>query len=259
MLDLPADLSKAKILVTNDDGYHAPGIQLLEKIARKISNNVWVVAPETEQSCKSHSLTLDRPLQIKEIAEQKFHVNGTPSDAMLLAINHMFKDSPPDLVLSGINFGRNAGVDVTYSGTIAAAMEANILGVPSIALSQVIRDGAASWNIAEAHAEGVIRKLVALGRWPRDVIMNVNFPHETAGTVRGIRVASHHGGKLRDDVIAREGMWGMPYYWVGHSIYDHYAEGTDVHALENGYVSVTPLHTDLTHYEMLREMQNSFV
>ena len=254
MLKLPDDLSRAKILVTNDDGYHAPGIQVLEKIARNISDNVWVVAPETEQSCKSHSLTLDRPLHIKKIADQKYHVNGTPSDAMLLAINELFRDAPPDLVLSGINFGRNAGVDVTYSGTIAAAMEANMLGVPSIALSQVIEDGYASWNVAETHAEVVIRKLVAMGTWPRDVIMNVNFPHETRGVVQGIKAGSHHGGKLRDDVMKREGMWGQPYYWVGHSVYDQFAEGTDVHALENGYISVTPLHTDLTHYEFLKEM-----
>lgn len=257
MLKLPTDLSKAKILVTNDDGYHAPGIQLLTKIAQRLSNNVWVVAPETQQSCKSHSLTLDRPLSIKKIDEQKFYVNGTPSDAMLLAINHMFKDAKPDLVLSGINFGRNAGVDVTYSGTIAAAMEATMLGVPSIALSQIIQGGEAAWDVPDEHAEGVIRKLAALGSWPRDVLMNVNFPYADAAAIKGTKVVSHNGGKLRDDYIMREGMWGEPYFWVGHSVYDKYADGTDIAALEEGYITVTPLHTDLTHYEFLKDMQKS--
>lgn len=255
MLQLPKDLSKAKILVTNDDGVHAPGIQLLEKIARRMSDNVWVVAPESEQSCKSHSLTIDRPLKIKQIAEQKFYVNGTPSDSMLLAINHIFKDAKPDLVLSGINYGQNAGVDVTYSGTIAAAMEATMLGVPAIALSQLDPDNQPNWEIPDAHAENIIRKLVALGAWPRDVFMNINFPALPLAEIKGPKVVSHYGGKLSDDYIMREGRWGEPYYWVGHSVYDKYAEGTDIAALEQGYISITPLHTDLTHYEMLREMQ----
>ncbi|HCM83198.1 MAG TPA: 5'/3'-nucleotidase SurE [Alphaproteobacteria bacterium] len=258
MLKLPQDLSKAKILVTNDDGVHAPGIKLLEEIARRLSDNVWVMAPETEQSCKSHSLTLDRPLSIKKIDDRKFYVNGTPSDTMLLAINHIFKDSKPDLVLSGINFGRNAGVDVTYSGTIAAAMEATMLGVPSIALSQVIADNAANWEVPDQHAEGIIRKLLAMAAWPRDVLMNVNFPACAASEVKGARVASHFGGKSSDDIMMRENRWGEPYFWVGHSVYSKYADNTDMTALEQNYISITPLHTDLTHYEMLREMQGSF-
>lgn len=258
MLKLPADLSKAKIVVTNDDGVHAPGIQLLEKIARRLSDNVWVVAPETQQSAKSHSLTLDRPLQITQIEEKKFYVNGTPTDTMLLAINQMFKDAKPDLVLSGINFGRNAGVDVTYSGTIAAAMEATMLGVPAIALSQVIRDNQADWEVPDAHAESIIRKLIAMGEWPRDVLMNINFPPGSAADVKGAKVASHFGGKLSDDVMVRDDRWGQPYYWVGHSVYDKFQDGTDVAALEAGCISITPLHTDLTHYEMLQKMQVKF-
>jgi 5'-nucleotidase len=255
MFQLPTDLSRAKILVTNDDGVHADGIGVLEKIARTLSDNVWVVAPETEQSCKSHSLTLDRPLNIKQISERKFHVNGTPSDTVLLAINHIFKDAKPDLVLSGINFGRNAGVDVTYSGTVAAAMEATMLGVPAIALSQKIVDGYASWNVAEKHAADVIRKLVGMGGWPENTLMNVNFPHEKTGGVRGIKIASHIGGKTRDDVLEREGLWGVPYYWVGHSVYEEYGEDTDVAALKAGYISVTPIKLDFTDYDFMAKMK----
>ena len=255
MFQLPADLSQAKILITNDDGLYHEGIGVLEKIARKLSDNIWVVAPETEQSCKSHSLTLDRPLHIKQLGEKRFHVNGTPSDTVLLAINHIFKDAKPDLVLSGINFGRNAGVDVTYSGTVAAAMEATMLGVPAIALSQMILDGYASWSVPEAHAENVIRKLVGMGGWPENTLMNVNFPHEKLGAVQGMKVASHIGGKTHDDVIEREGLWGVPYFWVGHSVYENFGEGTDVAALEQGYVSVTPIKLDMTNYDMLQQMR----
>lgn len=255
MFELPADLSKSKILVTNDDGVHAPGIAVLENIARTLSDNVWVVAPETEQSCKSHALTLDRPLNIKQIGEKKFHVNGTPSDTVLLAINHIFKDAKPDLVLSGINFGRNAGVDVTYSGTVAAAMEATMLGVPAIALSQALHQGQPSWQVPEAHAAGVIRKLMALGQWPKNTLMNVNFPHESHGPVKGTQIVSHIGGKTRDDVIEREGMWGVPYFWVGHSVYEELAGGTDSFAVANGYISITPLKLDLTDYDFMERMQ----
>ncbi len=255
MFNLPKDLSKAKILVTNDDGFHADGIGVLETLARKLSGDVWVVAPETEQSCKSHSLTLDRPLNIKQVSERKFHVNGTPSDTVLLAINHIFKDQKPDLVLSGINYGRNAGVDVTYSGTVAAAMEATILGVPAIALSQQLKGKDATWNVVENHGEDVIRKLVGLGQWPKNTLMNVNFPYSKNGEARGIKLTSHIGGKTRDNVLEREGLWGVPYYWVGHSVYEEYGDDTDVAALKAGYISVTPIKLDFTDYDFMAEMQ----
>src|SRR5919112_1650446 len=124
MPDLPLDLSGARILLSNDDGIHSPGLEVLEKIALSLSDDVWVVAPETEQSGASHSLTLHRPLRLRQMAERRFAVDGTPTDCVLLAINHILKDRRPDLVLSGINNGSNIGEDVTYSGTIAAAMEA---------------------------------------------------------------------------------------------------------------------------------------
>jgi len=255
MFQLPADLTQAKILVTNDDGIRADGIAVLEKIARGISENIWVVAPETEQSCQSHSLTLERPLRIKKLEEKRYCIDGTPSDCMLLAINHIFKDSRPDLVLSGVNFGRNAGVDVTYSGTIAAAMEATLLGVPAIAFSQEIVDGKASWDVPETHAENIVRKLVALPAWPERVLMNVNFPNSRRTKINGMKVVSHLGGKSSDSIMEREGRWGDPYFWVGHSVYEKFAGDTDGAALEAGYISVTPLHMDMTHYELLAQMR----
>jgi len=258
MFQLPADLSKAKILVSNDDGIYHDGIGVLEKIARNLSNNVWVVAPETEQSCKSHSLTLDRPLNIKQVDEKRFHVNGTPSDTVLLAINHIFKDDKPDLVLSGINFGRNAGIDVNYSGTVAAAAEATMLGVPAIALSQVLEDSSTNWSVPLAHAESVIRKLIALGGWPKNTLMNVNFPYENAGAVKGMQIVSHLGGKTHDEVIERTGIWGQAYFWVGHSAYEHCGDGTDIMALEAGYISVTPIKLDMTDYEFMERMRDAF-
>ncbi len=255
MFQLPADLSRAKILVTNDDGVYHDGIGVLESIARKLSDNVWVVAPETEQSCKSHSLTLDRPLNVKQLDEKRFHVNGTPSDTVLLAINHLFKDKKPDLVLSGINFGRNAGIDVSYSGTVAAAIEATMLGIPAIALSQVLTDSKTDWVHVKAHGETVVRKLLALGEWPQHTLMNVNFPQDDM-TVRGVRVASQLGGKTHDEVIERTGIWGQTYFWVGHSAYTH-GEGTDVAALNDGYISVTPIKLDMTDYGFMEKMRGA--
>lgn len=258
MFNFPADLSKAKILVTNDDGVHAPGIRVLEKIARTISDNVWVVAPEVEQSAQSHSLTLKRPLKITKLDEHRFHVDGTPTDTVLLAINHLFKDARPDLVLSGVNFGRNAGVDVTYSGTVAAAMEAVLLGVPAIALSMEIFESQPSWEVVEQYGADIIRKLCTLPRWPSDTVMNVNFPNARRAAVKGVKIVSHMGGKTGDDYMERADRWGDPYFWVGHSVYTKFEDGTDMHAIEEGYISVTPLHTDLTHYELLAEMRGSF-
>src|SRR5262247_4073995 len=137
MLDAPLDLARARILVTNDDGINAPGLKVLEKVARALSRDVWVVAPEIEQSGAGHSLTLRRPLQVRKIAERRFAVDGTPTDCVLLAVNRLIDGKKPDLVLSGVNRGANLGEDVTYSGTIAAAMEATLLDIPAIAFSQL--------------------------------------------------------------------------------------------------------------------------
>src|ERR1051326_855093 len=137
----PINRGKCRILISNDDGIRSPGIQILEKIARELSDDVWVVAPEQEQSGASHSLTTRRPLRLTEVGTRRYWVDGTPTDCVLLAVKRLLRDKPPDLVLSGINGGSNVGEDLTYSGTVAAAMEATLLGIPSMALSQDYRDG----------------------------------------------------------------------------------------------------------------------
>ncbi|MFY7781851.1 MAG: 5'/3'-nucleotidase SurE, partial [Tagaea sp.] len=185
MFGKPIDPSKARILVVNDDGYRATGIGILEKIARKLSRDVWVVAPESEQSAVSHSLTIRRPLRIRKMKGNRYAVDGTPTDSVMLAVQEIMKDKRPTLCLSGINRGANLGDDVTYSGTIAAAMEATILGVPAIALSQFYTSPhPVKWTTAQRHAEATIRKILKLG-WPEETLINVNFPDVPAAAVRG--------------------------------------------------------------------------
>ncbi len=186
----PINLATARILVTNDDGIVAPGIKLLEKAARRLSKDVWTVAPETEQSAVAHGLTIRRPLRIRRVAERRFAVDGTPTDAVLLAIGHILKDRRPTLCFSGINRGANLGDDVTYSGTVAAAMEATLLGVPGIAFSQVFTDrDVVRWATAAKFAPVVMRKLAKTG-WPEGVLINVNFPDRDPDKVKGIRAAA---------------------------------------------------------------------
>jgi 5'-nucleotidase len=212
MFEAPLDLAKARILVTNDDGIHAPGIKVLEAIAKDLSKDVWVVAPETEQSAASHSLTLRRPLRIRRVAPRRFAVDGTPTDCVLLAVNHILKARKPTLCLSGINRGGNLGEDVTYSGTVAAAMEATLLGVPSVALSQVYADRAnVPWETGRMHAHGVLRKLTRV-EWPRSVLMNVNFPDCAAEAVRGSVVVGQGRHKIGDQLVETTDPRGDPYY-----------------------------------------------
>src|SRR3984885_1041043 len=177
-----------RILVTNDDGIHAPGLAVAEEIARALSDDVWVVAPETEQSGASHSLTLALPLRLRQIDSRHFAVSGTPTDCVMMAIAELMADAQPTLVLSGVNRGANLADDVTYSGTIAGAMEGTALGVPSIALSQAFTGGRdVDWSSAKMHGPRVIEKLISIG-WPADVLMNVNFPDGSADAVRGVEV-----------------------------------------------------------------------
>ena len=252
-----------RILVTNDDGIHAPGLKALEKIASELTDDVWVVAPETEQSGSSHSLSLSTPLRIRELHERKHAVQGTPSDCVMMALRHVMKDGAPDLVLSGINRGGNLADDVTYSGTIAAAMEGTLLGIPSIALSQVYgfgtRDAPVKWATAEHLAPDIIRKLVDEG-WPKDILININFPDLVAASVKGIRVTTQGArdqslARIEERVDAR----GNPYFWIGFErILSNPKEGSDLRAIYEGYVSVTPLHLDLTHENTRMKMASLF-
>ena len=239
-----------RILVSNDDGIHAPGLEISEQIARSLSDDVWVVAPETEQSGASHSLTLTLPLRIRKIGSRRFAVQGTPTDSVMMAIVHLMKDHPPDLVLSGVNRGFNVADDVTYSGTVAAAMEGTALGVPAIALSQSFgnrEDPGENWQCAAVHGPALIRRLVDVG-WPAGVLLNINFPDlppdkvtEVAVTAQGTRDQSML--RIDERVDAR----GNTYFWIGFKrIFSDPAQGTDLRAVHEGRISVTPLHLNLT-------------
>ena len=243
-----------RILLTNDDGIHAPGLKVLEDIAAHLSTDVWVVAPDDEQSAASHSLTISAPLRVRRLSERRFAVRGTPTDCVLMAVQHLIPaESPPHLLLSGVNRGGNIADDITYSGTVAGAMEGSILAIPSIALSQT-RDyaeggnGTTRWDTARTHGAPLIASLLRLG-WPRDVLLNVNFPDVAADKVTGVRLARQ--GK-RDQsltrITRRIDPHGAPYYWIGfEGIPEHPLPDSDLAAIAAGHISVTPLHLDLTH------------
>jgi 5'-nucleotidase len=259
VFDRPIDLAAARILVTNDDGIDAPGLKLLAKVARSLSGDVWVVAPEQEQSGASHSLTLSRPLRIRKLGRRRFAVDGTPTDCVLLAVNAIMRDARPTLVLSGINAGANLGEDVTYSGTVAAAMEATLLELPAIAFSQHYLDRRAiPWKTAEAHAAAVIRRLTA-APWPRNTLINVNFPAVAAAAVAGIAATRQGRRKIGDGVVERADPRGRPYYWIG-PLRDEAPDmpGTDLNAVTEGKVSLSPIYLDLTNGPALADLRKVF-
>lgn len=254
-----ADTRPPRILLSNDDSIHANGFAVLEKIAAEISDDVWICAPETEQSAASHSLTIHRPLRLRKLGEKRFAVDGTPTDCVLLAVNHIMKDCKPDLVLSGVNHGRNIAEDVTYSGTIAAAMEATLLGIRAIALSQELPyDKAPDWSAAEKWGPEVVRRAIAVD-WPPQVLVNANFPARSGDEVAGIRVVAHGNRKIGDELVERKDPRGRSYFWIGTSRNDDLIpDNTDSHAVSEGHVSVTPLYLDLTHYDTIGRLKKAF-
>ncbi len=247
---------KLRILLSNDDGVHAPGLKILEKIARTITDDIWIVAPSREQSGAAHSLTLNRPLRAHKVEEKKFFVDGTPTDCVLMAIKELIPGKKPDLMLSGVNAGSNSADDVTYSGTIAAAMEATLLGVPSIALSQELSYGKPiKWETAEKFGIEVVKKLIST-KWPQEVLMNVNFPNVDVKDVVGVHVSTQG---LREDyrsLVKATDPRGAPYYWIGSipEMKVNPKDQTDLAALHRKQVSVTPLHLDLTHMETYKKL-----
>lgn len=260
MFGPPLKLADTRILVTNDDGINAPGLKILERVARSLSRDVWVVAPESEQSGAAHSLTLSRPLRHRRITRRRHAVDGSPTDCVLFAIKEVLSDRKPDLVLSGVNRGGNLGEDVTYSGTVAAAMEGTLLGVRSIALSQIYaRDEDVPWNTAEHYAPGVIENLVGI-EWPSDVFMNVNFPNRKASDVAGIRIVPQGRRESDYNLVGLTDPRGNRYYWIGPpKPGDLLREGdTDHHVIDEGAVSVTPLHVDLTHNATIPTLRKIF-
>ena len=250
-----------RILLANDDGIFAPGLRVLERAARTLSDDVWIVAPETEQSAASHSLTLHQPLRLRRLSTRRYAVNGTPTDCVYLALNQLLADHPPDLVLSGVNRGSNIGEDVTYSGTIAAAMEATLLGVPAITFSQVFEDGRPlKWKTAETWVPRVVSKLTKQG-WPKHVLINANIPDVLPKAVKGIQVTSQSLDEVGDLCVERVDPRGRTYFWVGMARAETQPgrPGTDLHAVNQGYVSVTPLHLDLTHRTTLTKLRKALL
>jgi 5'-nucleotidase len=259
MADKQIDLAKCRILISNDDGIESSGIKVLEKIARDLCEDVWVVAPEQEQSGASHSLTTRLPLRMREVAHRRYSVDGTPTDCVLVAVKGLLRDKAPDLVLSGINAGSNVGEDLTYSGTVAAAMEATLLGIPAIALSQEYRDGAEiPWPTSEAFAPEAIRRLLRL-KWPDATLYNINFPAAPPGQVKGFAATSQGKRAIADNLTEGVDPRGRPYYWIGPVREAGAIEpGTDVAALGADKVSVTPIYLDLTNVQVLAALQRVF-
>jgi 5'-nucleotidase len=241
-----------RILLTNDDGVNAPGLEVLEKIAAAFSDDIWIVAPSEEQSGAGHSLTLSEPVRLRKLGERRFSVTGTPTDSVMMGLAHILADAKPDLILSGVNRGANLGEDVTYSGTVSAAMEGALAGIPSIALSQsYAREGMGDtvpFAAAEAWAKRVLTPLLAAPFAPKTLV-NINFPALAPDDVKGVRVVRQgirDYGRLRID--KRTDPRGYNYYWFGlRPVPQTPGHATDLEAIADGYVTVTPLHLDLTH------------
>jgi 5'-nucleotidase len=237
-----------RILIVNDDGVEAPGIKLLEDLAREISDDVWVVAPDEEKSGFSHSISMTIPVRVRAIDERHFAVRGTPTDCALLAIHEFLGEARPTVLLSGVNRGANLAEDITYSGTAAAAMEGALLGVRSIALSQVFTPGGeVYWATARRFAPDILRRLIACD-WAPGSFVNVNFPDCPPEAVAGVSVTTQdrrQPGSFRP--VRRIDERGVPYYWIKLA-YENGAmqEGGDLMAISRNQVSITPMQMDLT-------------
>jgi len=248
-----------RILLTNDDGIHAPGFALLEEIAATLSDDITVCCPAEEQSGAGHSLTLHMPVRLQEHGDRRFAVTGTPTDAVNLALRTLFPDGPPDLVISGVNAGENLADDITYSGTISAAMEGALANIPAIALSQVIRDGGHGFDAARGWAARVLAPLLEV-TMARRTLINVNFPALPAEKVKGIRVVrqgfhDYSRGSVVESIDPR----GRKYYWFGlEDLEPTLDRGTDLEAIDEGFISVTPLQVDLTHYASIGALAERF-
>ncbi len=250
------NLKNTRILISNDDGVEAEGIAVLERIARTLSDDVWVVAPDKEQSGAGHSLSLHAPLRYRQVSERRFAVMGTPTDAVLVGVMEMLKDKRPGLMLSGVNRGSNLAEDVTYSGTIAAAMEATLLEIPAIAFSNVLTNEGISWDVPEQFAAGIIRDLTAID-WPHDTFMNVNFPALPVELVKGRAACPQGRRKLDDNLHRRVDPHGRPYIWIGGQRTEPFTEQPDADymKIKEGWITVTPINMDMTNYAVLKQLR----
>ena len=242
-----------RFLCTNDDGILAHGLECLTRAASQLGE-VWVVAPDREQSATSHSLTLHHPLRPVPRGERRFQVDGTPTDCVMLAVNALLPDRP-DFVLSGVNHGHNMGEDVLYSGTVAAAMEGMALGIPSMAISFAGGDLRADVSLLDQQVDtltSLLRHFTSLPEFPKDTLLSVNLPPVGPSEVKGVRLTRLGRRTYSESLKAMEDPWGRRVYWIGGgSIAWTGEEDSDFRAIQEGYISVTPLHLDLTHRDIL--------
>ncbi|MBT05568.1 MAG: 5'/3'-nucleotidase SurE [Rhodospirillaceae bacterium] len=244
-----------RILLANDDGFGAPGLKRLESIARTISSDIWVVAPDSDKSGASHSLSLDVPLRYRQLGDQMFSVAGTPTDCVLLALLELIPPPKPDLILAGVNAGTNLGDDVTYSGTVAAAIEGSLHRIPAIALSQhIVKPAPGIWQPVEQYGAMVIKRLLSAG-WPLHVVINVNFPSISQNGVRGITFCRQGKGKPGSKITRRLDPKGREYCWIDSvRSCEELSEDSDRFAIENGFISLTPLRLNLTDEQILADL-----
>lgn len=260
MLKFPANMATARVMLSNDDGIHSHGIRMLEEAVRSLTPDVFVVAPENEQSAAGHSLTIHQPLRIKKYDDRHISVYGTPTDCVLMGVQKIMKSGRPDMVLSGVNHGQNTGDDVTYSGTVAAAIEAALLGIPSIAFSQRYSEeaGKPDWSIPKAWIPRILQSVAGF-EIERNALLNVNFPALPPGAQpKGLRVvAQGHGKPADDDIVECIDPRGRPYFWIGPPAPRDGIEGvdTDNGALNAGWITVTPLTLNLTHVAALERLK----
>ena len=249
-----------RILLTNDDGIEAEGLECLERIARTLSDDIWVCAPQVEQSGKGRGITLTEPLRVNAFGEKRFAVTGTPTDCVVLAVNDLMADHRPDLVLSGVNRGHNVGEDCSYSGTVAGALQGMAFGIRSIALSQSLErfhdEVTAHWETAEAFAPAIINRLLDQ-TWRDGVVMNLNFPALPPELVKQVEVTRQGFRDIGEmHAVRRTDLRGRDYYWMSfRGTKQEHAEGTDLRAMDEGRISVTPLHIDLTHRESVHDLK----
>lgn len=253
------DLAQARVLISNDDGIDATGLRILEEALFGMVKEVWVVAPNEERSAASHAITMRQPLFAEPLGPSRYMVSGTPTDCVLLAVHRLMLDGPPDLLLSGVNEGGNLGEDITYSGTVGAAMEGALLGIPSIAFSQFYnRDRPVLWSTAAQWIGPVLQQLMAYSL-PYGAFLNVNFPDIAAAEVVGIEVTHQGRRKIGGDISEISGPDGRPFYRIGRGRReDPHFKGSDLAAIHRGAISVTPMTLDLTDRSMIEDLRGVF-